>query len=148
MAHVIKHLRDGVFLISDILKDPNSADKTVTIDLTMQTRTLWFYYISDDISLFFLQRWRYLLNPDPKSNPVTNLLISVDWWFDRFMSLSNSEKHFRWPHKLVFSKSRYIFGDILKYLALTNIAKHTHNFPSQSKIIHLPLTRWVSGFLE
>ncbi len=32
---IIKHLRDGVILISDISKDPNSADKTVTTDLTM-----------------------------------------------------------------------------------------------------------------
>lgn len=38
------------FLIPDISKDPNSADKTVTIDLTMQTHTLQFHYISDDIS--------------------------------------------------------------------------------------------------
>lgn len=52
---IIKHLRDGVILISDISKDPNSADKIVTTDLTMHkhTRTLRFYYIISYTQWFF-----------------------------------------------------------------------------------------------
>lgn len=50
---IIKHLRDGVILISDISKDPNSADKTVTTDLTIHKHTLWFYYIISYTQWFF-----------------------------------------------------------------------------------------------
>lgn len=149
---IIKHLRDGVFLIPDISKDPNSADKTVTIDLTMQTQPFSFTILvmtSHRHKGFFLQRWRYLLNPDPKPNPVTNLLISVNWWFDRIMSLSNREKHFRWPLKLVFSKPHYTCGDILKYLALTNIFKLVYTQLSISKqnrtITSNSLSLWILG---
>ncbi len=44
---IIKHLRDGVILISDISKDPNSADKTVTTDLTMTNThpSVLLYYL-------------------------------------------------------------------------------------------------------